>query len=223
MSDKLVVDSRLILEFSALAVKEQESIYGAAFSRMVAKYAAEYEAKKIGDKSLPSIENIDQCIKYITQNNDKYKDGYSSIPYGIARAEKMFEGGIGSAARIAAHEAMIRLAEKTGTATLYGKVTSTTEAWKKDADFERKMHALVEDAVITGDENSALGEIQECHYEDACKAMMAENILTLGGQLECSVAKVDSATIEAITHQPHDYKLLKFDPPKCSFRIFKIM
>jgi hypothetical protein len=223
MSGSLIVDARLILDFSALAVKEQERIYGTAFSKMVAKYATEYEAKKIGDQNPPPTDNIDQCIKYLAQNTGKYKDSFSAIPYGIAKAEKMFEGGIASAARLAAKEAMIRLAEKTGTATLYGKVTGTTEAWKKDADFERKMHALVEDAIISGDENSAVGEIQECHYEDACKAMLAENILTIGGQLECAVAKVDSATIEAITHHPHDYKLLKFDPPMCSFRIFKIL
>lgn len=51
MSTKLIVDSKSILQFLKSAVKEQESFYGPVFSKMVAKYAVEYEARKVGDNT----------------------------------------------------------------------------------------------------------------------------------------------------------------------------
>ena len=223
MSGKPVLDSKSILQFLKSAVKEQENFYGPVFSKMVAKYAAEFEAKKTGDSSPPSIDNIDQCVNYILEKNKQYADGFSAIPYGIARTEKMLQGGIGPGARTAAKDAMKRLAEKIGTASLYGKVTGTTEAWKKHLDFATMTHTKVEAITVTGDENSALAKVEECHFSDACKAMMQENILTVSGKVECVVGKTDSSILEVITHAVHDYELLEFNPPHCSFRMFKIL
>ncbi|WXG44942.1 MAG: hypothetical protein WED04_13085 [Promethearchaeati archaeon SRVP18_Atabeyarchaeia-1] len=222
MSTKLIVDSKSILQFLKSAVKEQESFYGPVFSKMVAKYAVEYEARKVGDNTPPSVENIDQCVSYILDKNQKYADGISAIPYGIARTEKMLQGGIGPGARNAAKDAMKRLAEKIGTASLYGKVTSTIEAWKKHLDFAAMTHTKVEVLTVTGDENSALAKVEECHFSDACRAMMQENILTVTGKIECVIGKTDSSILEVITRATHDYELLAFNPPQCSFRMFKV-
>ncbi|WXG47586.1 MAG: hypothetical protein WED05_13170 [Candidatus Atabeyarchaeum deiterrae] len=119
MSGKLVVDSKLLLQILKAAVKEQKNIHGLAFSKLVSRYAAELEAEKVDDQNPPSSENIDQCIDYIRQNNGKCPDEFCTIPYGIARAKKLLEGGIGTATRIWAKEGMVRLAEKTGTATFH--------------------------------------------------------------------------------------------------------
>ena len=222
MSSKLIVDSKSLLNFLKMAIKEQEVFYGPVFSKMVAKYASEYEAKKTSDPSPPQVENIDQCINYLLQNTGKYQDGYSSIAYGIARTEKMLEGGIGSGARTSAKDAMRRLAEKIGTASLYGKTNSTTEAWKKHLEFATMTHTKVEDITISGDENSTLAKTSECHFSDACKAMAQEGLHTVSGKTECIVCKSDSAILEVITKCPHDYELLEFNPPKCTFRVFKV-
>jgi hypothetical protein len=223
MSSKLVVDSKSLLNFLKMAIKEQETFYGPVFSRMVAEYATEYEAKKTSDPSPPKVENIDQCMNYLLQNTGKYLDGFSSIAYGIARTEKMLQGGIGSGARNAAKDAMKRLAEKIGTATLYGKVTGTTEAWKKHLDFATMTHTKVEDITVSGDENSALAKTLECHFSDACKAMAQEGLHTVSGKIECVICKTDSAMLEVITKCAHDYELLEFNPPTCTFRIFKVL
>jgi hypothetical protein len=223
VSTKPVLDSKSILQFLKSAVKEQENVYGPVFSKMVAKYATEFEAKKAGDDNPPVIENIDQCINYILEKNQKYADGVSAIPYGIAKTEKILEGGIGSGARTAAKDAMKRLAEKIGTASLYGKVTGTTEAWKKHLDFATMTRTKVEAITVTGDENSALAKVEECHFGDACKAMLQENILTVAGKVECVVGKTDSSILEVITHVVHDYELLEFNPPHCTFRMFKLL
>jgi len=220
---KLVIDSKGLLNFLKMAVKEQENFYGAVFTKMVAKYAAEFEAKKIGDHGSAPIENIEQCTNYITANNDKYPDGFASIPYGIAKAEKMLQGGIGSGARTTAKDAMKRLAEKIGTTTLYGKTTSTTEAWKKHLDFARMTHTIVEEINVNGDENSSLAKTEECHFSDACTALAQEGVRTVGGKTECIIGKIDSIMVEVVTHCTHDYELIEFNPPKCSFRMFKVL
>lgn len=134
----------------------------------------------------------------------------------------MLQGGIGPGARNAAKDAMKRLAEKIGTASLYGKVTSTIEAWKKHLDFAAMTHTKVEVLTVTGDENSALAKVEECHFSDACRAMMQENILTVTGKIECVIGKTDSSILEVITRATHDYELLAFNPPQCSFRMFKV-
>jgi hypothetical protein len=222
MSSKLVVDSKSLLNFLKLAVKEQETFYGPVFSRMVAEYATEYEARKTSDPNPPKVENIDQCMNYLLQNTGKYQDGYSSIAYGIAKTEKVLQGGIGSGARTAAKDAMKRLAEKIGTASLYGKVTGTTDAWKKHLEFATMTHTKVEDITVDGDENSALAKTMECHFSDACKAMAQEDLHTVTGKVECVICKTDSAILEVITKCAHDYELLEFNPPNCTFKVFKV-
>jgi len=222
MTKALVIDSKGLLTFLKSAVKEQESFYGPVFTKMVAKYATEFEAKKIGENGTAPIEDIEQCTNYIIANNAKYPDGFAAIPYGIAKAEKMLQGGIGSGARTTAKEAMKRLAEKIGTATLYGKTTSTIEAWKKHLDFATMTHTKVEELTVTGDENSALAKIEECHFGDACREMAQEGIQTVGGKTECVIGKIDSIMVEVVTHCTHDYELIEFNPPKCTFRMLKI-
>jgi hypothetical protein len=75
---------------------------------------------------------------------------------------------------------------------------------------------------LSGDENTALAKIDGCHLGDGCKAVAQENIRKLGGAAECAFAVADSAILEIITGSTHDYELVEFQPPNCTFKIIKI-
>jgi hypothetical protein len=221
MSKRLTVDSKLIIQFLKMAINEQEKLYGPVFSRMISRYATEFVAKKTNDKNPPSAETLDQSINYIMAHDREYPYGFCALAYGVAKTEKMLQGGIGPGARITAKEAMKRVAERVGTAALYGKIPSTTEAWEKMLDFAAKTHIQVGIAKFTGDADSVSAEFEECLYSDACKTMVEEGILALSGKIDCIVGKTDSITIEVITNSMHDYELIGFHPPRCILRIFK--
>jgi hypothetical protein len=222
MSSKSTIDLKILMPAMLDSVKHLEAIYGAVFSKMVAKSAAEFVAKKLNDSGPPSVENLQDCVNYIMRNIGKYPDGFCAIVYGSCKAENTLQGGIGSGGRTSTKQGMKEINIKTGAASAYSKSANTSEVCKTQLDLATKMNIMVGETQNSGDENSATVTYQGCRFTDACEAISREGIRRLGGGLECTNARAGTSSIELATKCAHDFEVVKFRPPKCTFRIYKV-
>lgn len=222
MATPLKPDLKILMPAMLDSVKHLEKIYGPVFSKIVAKSAAEFAAKRIGDQTPPLIETLRDCVNYIMKNIDRYPNGFSAIVYGSCKAENTLQGGIGSGGRTSTKEGMKEINVKTGAASTYSKTANTTEVCKTQLDLAKKMGIMVGETEVGGDGNSATVTYQGCRFSDACQAISQEGIHRLGGGLECTNARAGSSSIELATGCAHDFEIISFKPPKCVFRIYKI-
>jgi hypothetical protein len=200
-------------------VKITEQFYGPSFSKIVAKAAAEFEAKRIGDQNPPRIETMEDAAEYIMQNIGKYPDGFCTVIYGLAKAENTLQGGIGSGSRTTAKKSALNF--------LMGSYarnsTNSTEVYRMQTSMAKQAGLLVGDVKeVSGDENSVTVLFEGCHFADACKAIAQEKIGKLVGGFECTNARSGTASLEYSTKLSHDFEVTRFTPPNCIFRIFKV-
>jgi hypothetical protein len=212
-------DPKSMTRLMMRAVKTTEKFYGSFFSRMVAKAAAEFEAKRIGDQNSPKIETMEDAAEYIMQNIGKYPDGFCAVIYGLAKAENDLQGGIGSGGMTAAKKSALNF--------LMGSYarnsTNSTEVYKTQTTMAKQAGLLVGNVKeVSGDENSVTVLFEGCHFADACKAIAKEKIGKVVGGFECTNARSGTASLEYSTKLTHDFEVTRFSPPNCIFRIFKV-
>ena len=215
-------DLKILFPAMLDSVRHLEKVYGPVFSKMVAIYATEFAAKKIGDQNPPKIEDLQNCTRYIMENIAKYEQGYCAIVYGSYKAENLLQGGIGSGGRTSTAQGMKEINIKTGAASAYNKSVNTTEVCKMQLDLAKKMGIMVGETQVSGDADSANVTYQDCRFSDACEAIFQEGIRRLGGGLDCTNARAGTSSIELATKCAHDFEVVEFKPPKCTFRIYKV-
>jgi hypothetical protein len=212
-------DPKSMTRLMIRTVKITEQFYGPFFSKIVARAAAEFEAKKIGDQTLPRIETMEDASEYIMQNIVKYPDGFCAVVYGLAKAENNLQGGIGSGGRTTAKKSALN--------SLMGSYarnsTNSTEVYRMQTSMAKEARLLVGNVKeISGDENSVTVLFEGCHFADACNAIAQEKIGKIAGGFECTNARSGTASLEYSTKLAHDFEVTRFSPPNCIFRMFKV-
>ncbi len=226
-SDRILVkeifDPDIVAMFIASAVRVIEALFGPAFTKMISKYALEFESEKTGEKPPENIENIDEVIKYITECRDKYPRVYNCLIYGIAKAEKIFEGSTASGAKNLAYNAIKKIIEDSGLLNeVKGKIPNIYKALVRYIEIADIVKATSPQQVVNESEKVIFEEMEGCTWKDACKAMTKEGITRISGDQECVVLIANSAALSLVSGKPVDYKLEKFDNPTCKGRIFEI-
>ena len=222
MATPLKLELKILMPAMLDSVRHLEKIYGQVFSRMAAKYATEFVAKKNGNELSPEIEDLQNCAKYINENTAKYPNAFCAIVYGSCKAENALQGGIGSGGRTSTKQGMKGINVQTGAAASYNKTVNTTEACKTQLDLAKKIGIMVGETEVKGDEYSATVTYSGCRFADACTAISQEGIRRVGGGFECTNARAGTSSIELATGYHHDFQVVNYNPPSCSFRIFKV-
>jgi len=224
MNVKENFDPDVITMFISAAVKVIDGLFGPAFTRMISKYALDFEYKKTGEKPPENIENIDEAVKYITECKDKYPRSYNCLIYGIAKTEKMFEGSTASGAKNLAYNAIKKIIEDSGLLNqVKGKIANIYKALIRYIEIADAVKATTPQRIVKESEKVVFQEIGEnCPWKDACKAMDKEGITRMMGGQECVVLIANSAALSLVSGKQIDYKLDKFDQPNCEGRIFEI-
>jgi hypothetical protein len=222
MSAKSAVNLKILVPAMLDSVKHLESIYGPVFSKMVAKFATQFEAGKLNDPSPPLVEKLQDCVNYVMQNIEKYSDGFCAIVYGSCKAENNLQGGIGSGGRTSTKQGMSEINIKTGAASAYNKTINTAQVCRAQLDLASKMSVMVGETEVSGNDDSATVTYKNCRFADACETIYKEGIRRVGGGLECTNARAGTSSIELATKCTHDFEVIEFKPPKCTFRIYKV-
>jgi hypothetical protein len=217
-----MVDASAILALELLAAKEQAKVYGPVFSRLVGISAATFVAEKLNETA-PPVNNLDQAASFITKSQNRYPKAFTALAYGVYKTVNMLEGNSGAGTRCY-RSLMKKVMESMGIGKMLGHETGTSDAVKKNTKFNEDMNVVEKGiTVITGDSRSASLTITGCDYIDVCKRVSQEGIVRAAScGLECIYGLSDSATAEILTGVDHDYEVLKFEPPICEYRVFRI-
>lgn len=216
-------DPDVITAFISAAIKVIDSLFGPAFTRIISRYALEFESEKTGEKPPENIPNIDEVVNYITECREKYPRFYNCLIYGIAKAEKMFEGSTASGAKNLAYNAIRKIIEDSGLLNeVKGKIPNIYEALIRYVEIADGLKATSPQRIVKESEKVIIEEMEGCPWKDACKAMDREGITRMTGDQECVVLIANSAALSLVSGKPIDYKLEIFDKPNCKGRIFEI-
>ncbi|MGQ9721847.1 MAG: hypothetical protein ACUVXA_11065 [Candidatus Jordarchaeum sp.] len=229
MSNKEVVkedsvDFEPMTMFIVEAVRRIESLFGPAFTKMIAKYALEFHSEKTSDPTPANINDLEEVTKYIMETKSKYPRGYNSLIFGIAMAEKKFEGASGSGSKNIAYNVIKKMIEDSGVLEqLKGKTEDIFEALKEHMKLLSATKIGVPQRVVRESDSVILDEMFEnCPHKDVCRKMVEEGVTRMVGGQECVALIGNTAGVSIITGKPLDYKLDTFDQPHCVGRIFEI-
>jgi hypothetical protein len=217
-----VVDANAILALELLAAKEQAKVYGPVFSRLVGVSAAEFVAEKLKETA-PPVTNLDQAGSFIIRSQNKYPKAFTALVYGIYKTVYTLEGSSGAGTRCY-RSLMKKAMESMGIGKILGHADGTLDAVRKNTKFNEDMNTVEKGiTVIKGDDKSASLTITGCDYTDVCNRVSQDGIVrAISGGLECVYGLSDSATAEILTGANHDYEVLRFDPPVCDYRVFRV-
>ena len=205
------------------AVEETAKIYGSAFTRMVLKYALEFEAEKLNEEPPENIGNLEEVTNYIVENLERYPGGYNSLIYGIGKADSKLEGATGVGAKRAAYSAMKSLIESSGLLdSIIGTTEDAFEAVCKAEEINKEIGAAISARYIRGENNQIILIVPNCPFRDACSAVASEGISRLVGGEECVSLITTTAEAEIITKKHFDYRLDEFGEFECRGRVFEI-
>jgi len=217
------LDPDVLAAFIGGAVKVIDSLFGPAFTRMISRYALEFESQKTGEEPPENILSVDEVINYLKERRERYPKFYNSLIYGIAKTEKMFEGSTASGAKNLASNAIKKMIEEVGLLNeVKGKIPNIYEALMRFIEITKSLKAASPQRIVKESEKVILLEMEGCPWKDACEAMEREGITRLTGDPECVVLIANSAGVSLVSGKPVDYKLEIFNEPNCKGRIFEI-
>lgn len=217
-------DPEIVAMFIKEAVRVIGDLFGPAFVKSILNYALEMESQKIGEKKPEYIKNIDEAFEYLKEHRDKYPNFFNCFIYGIAKAEKMFEGSTASGAKNLAQTAIRKIIDSSGLLNeVKGKISNIYEALLRYIEIVDTVRVTTPQRIVNQSEKVIFQEIMEdCPWKDSCKAMEKEGITRVTGEPECVVLITNSAAVSLISGKLVDYKLDKFNQPNCEGRIFEI-
>ncbi|MBS7250479.1 MAG: hypothetical protein KIH08_07800 [Candidatus Freyarchaeota archaeon] len=217
-------DPEILAMFIKEAVRVIGDLFGQAFVKSILNYALEMESEKIGEKKPEDINNIDEAFEYLKEHRDKYPNFFNCFIYGIAKAEKMFEGATASGAKNLAQTAIRKIIDSSGLLSeVKGKISNIYEALLRYIEIVDVVRATTPQRIVNQSEKVIFQEITgDCPWKDGCIAMEKEGITRMSGGPECVVLITNSAAVSLISGKLVDYKLDKFNRPNCQGRIFEI-
>lgn len=217
-----MVDANAILALELLAAKEQAKVYGPVFSRLVGISAAVFVAEKLKE-AVPPVNNLDQAASFINKSQTKYSKAFTALVYGVYKTVNTLEGNSGAGTRCY-RSLMKKVMESMGIGKMLGHTVGTSDAVKKNTKFNEDMNTVEKGiTIVKGDDKTASLTITGCDYIDVCRRISQEGIVrAFSCGLECLYGLSDSATAEILTGVDHDYEVLKFEPPVCEYKVFRL-
>lgn len=226
-SQEKLIESTLdfdgMLEMLRTVIHTIGELFGLAFTKMISKYSLEFQAEKVGEEPPEGLEDIDSMVEYIKKHKDKYSGGYNSLLYGIAKAEKMFEGALGSGAKSVAYNVILKVISDSGVLDSFeGKMEDLYEALSNYLEMSAAINLAVSQKIRKDSESAVLVNIISCPFKDTCEVANREGITRVTGGQDCIVLISNTAALSKITGKALDYTLEKYDPPNCEGKIYEI-
>jgi hypothetical protein len=213
--------SRTIAGNIVEGIKKAGETLGLGYMELAAKYSVSLFAKKIGVDP-PEVKDIDEALKYVSDNMNLFLNGYAALAYGAMKAESTIQGATGAFMRMVAKTSTQKTFEEAGFGKALGKVSTAPEALRTYYTSLVKLGSMKqEDLKITESGDGLELHVDNCPFTDACIAAVAEGIPKILGGHECVRILAFATIMEVMTGRQQDYRLLDLSPPHCSGMIFE--
>ncbi|WXG41982.1 MAG: hypothetical protein WED07_14655 [Candidatus Freyarchaeum deiterrae] len=193
---------------------EIEKTFGPVFTAKFIKYALQFEAQKIGEKTDKDIKTLNQLEEYLISKSYKYPSPYCSILYAQYKTENEFQGQTGAWTRVG-HLGAIR------------GMSETVNSINRNVDVDSilsKLSQVLNELKLSprewGYKQKGDGSVdlllRKCYFLDACRQAYDEKVLKRPDRrLACSIAFSVAEDFKIATGYEWDYTLLKFNKPHC--------
>ncbi|MEM2146543.1 MAG: hypothetical protein QW279_14370 [Candidatus Jordarchaeaceae archaeon] len=199
-------------------VREEEKIFGPAFTAKYIKYALEFTAEKLGEKSPEGIKTLDQLAEYLLSISSKHPKVFLAEIYAQIHVENTFLGQIGAGTRVLEIGANKFVDEKesdkkrsTNIKEILFKLRETAIQMK----FAPKEHGYR----INGD-GSADMLWPNCYFRDVCEPAYYQGSLAMPtGKMRCGITAFVCQYFKKATGFEWDYERIEAYKGYCIIRI----
>jgi hypothetical protein len=207
-------DIRAITELVMRGVKEEEKVYGPAFTAKLISYALRLLSKYSGEAPPEDIKTLEQLTEYLLTKKDKFPPHWALL-WAQFVTEKKLEGARGAGTRFMNMGITKRVLESDGDVRLK----------KIDIDHVLKtLHKTIVDMKVAplemgykkNEDRSIDILYRNCYFSDACKLASEEGLLKRqDGRMACSIFGLVCHYLKIGTDYEWDYAITKFEKPIC--------
>ncbi|MFB0561205.1 MAG: hypothetical protein ACETWM_08315 [Candidatus Lokiarchaeia archaeon] len=213
-------DVQAVVGAQIVGIREQEKLYGPAYTTRLIKYALQFEAQRIGEEPTEDINTLDQLTEYIVSKTDKYPTPNCVVMCAQLKAENDFQGQTGAATRV-------------GEMGFHREFVQSTIGGEMNVDLDEVISNLVHTAFEmklgpkefgyrTNQDKSIDLLFPNCYYKDGCRQALYEGLLNRpDGRMQCSIGSTMCQYLKLVTGFEWDYDCLEFDEPHCIARCYK--
>jgi len=213
-------DARAVVGAQIVGIREQENLFGPAYTTRLIKYALQYEAKRIGEEPPEDIKTLDQLVEYLISKSDKYRTPNCVVMCAQLKAENDFQGQTGAATRV-------------GEMGFHRGFVESRSGEEINVDLDEVISNLVQTAFEmklgpkefgykTNEDGSLDLFFPNCYYKDGCRQSLDDNLLNRpDGRMQCSIGSTMCQYLKLVTGHEWDYDCLEFDKPHCIARCYK--
>lgn len=207
-------DIRTVVGAQIIGIREQEKLFGPAYTTRLIKCAMQYEAQRIGEDPPEGITTLDQLTEYIFSKIDKYPTPNCVVMCAQLKVENEFQGGTGAATRV-------------GEMGFHRGFVQSTTGGERNIDLDEIISNLVKTAFElkmgpkefgyrTNKDGSLDLLFPNCYYKDGCQQALRDNLLNRpDGRMQCSIGSTMCQYLKLVTGYEWDYDCLEFDKPHC--------
>ena len=211
-------DPKVLVKQHVAGVKEEEKVFGPAFSRMVAENTLSFLSERTKEKPPEGITTMEQVAQYSISKLSEYPSPQCAMLYAQYKTERMLEGQVGSAHRLSG----------------IGWQRKTMEVKDRKGERQVNFDAMISDFAKAatmlkvrpeiGYRKNANGTLDlllpSCYYKDGCREATKEGLTTRqDGKKICSVGVNIGIFLKAATGYEWDYECVEYDKPHCMVRL----
>lgn len=200
-------------------IRDEEKIYGPAFTAMFIRYALRAAAKQIGEEPREDIKTLDQLEDYLFSKVDIIRPCYIVLWAQFVTVKK-FEGYQGVGERVM----------EVGVSQRVMNITSEVKKFDIDDVISKLYQTLVEIKVAPcewGYKKNEDGSVdilcRGCYFMEGCRLSLNEALLHRpNGRMLCGTFALTCYFLKKSTGHEWDYTILEFDKPHCIAKCYMI-
>ncbi|MEM3587078.1 MAG: hypothetical protein QXO71_07160 [Candidatus Jordarchaeaceae archaeon] len=216
-------DTGTVMDVIIGGIKDEEKLYGPAFTARIIKYTLQAIASQTGEEPPKDIETLEQLKEYLLSKLERLSfPPYYILLWAEFVTAKKFEGSLGAGYRIS-HRGIVK------------KVAESEDNMKlQEPDIDQLIVKLYQLAVekkvapqevgYRKNEDGSIDTIYgNCYFFDACELAKKYGILQRSdGQLLCGLSTFVCQFLRMTTGYEWDYSILEISKARCMVRCFII-
>lgn len=199
---------------------KSDPLISPSYSNLIVNLALKYVKENFGVEGV--ARSLDELENFLLSLADKYPVE-EAIVYGIYKGESMLAGAVGPICRRFGKEAPKKLIQMLGVTNTFKESKGLYECLSKyktvlvEIGFIRSEDLVLEDL---GDE--VLVKLKgKCTYVNVCTQLNREGVRDVYGLMPCGRLFALAGVAEDFLGKFFDAKLVNYDPPNCSGKIFE--
>lgn len=217
-------DTIAVMEVIISGIRDEEKLYGPAFTSRVINYALQAVASQTGEEPPKDVQTLERLKEYLLSKTEKLSfPPYYLLLWAEFITAKKLEGSLGAGYRISHRGIIKRVAETDDNVKLLQKLGIDQVLLKIHQFAVEKKVAPLELGYRKNEDGSIDIMYGGCYFFDACQLAKEKKLLQRSdGQLLCGTSTFVCQFLRMATGYEWDYTILEFGKAHCIIKCFMI-